>query len=79
MYMYIYNFTFFFWAVLGLCCCADFSLVAVSRAYSLVVVCGLLISMVSQAVEHGLQAHGLQLWCLGLVTPQHVRSSQTRD
>ena len=41
-------------AVLGLHCCAGFSLVAVSAGYSLVVVCGLLIVMASVVVEHGL-------------------------
>ena len=42
------------WAVLGLHCCAGFSIVAVSAGYSLVVVCGLLIVMASVVVEHGL-------------------------
>ena len=36
---------------LGLHCCADFSLVAVSRGYSLVEVCGLLTVAASLAVE----------------------------
>ena len=43
-------------AVLGLCCCVDFSLVATSRGYCLVAVCGLLITVTSrcraQALEH---------------------------
>ena len=35
-------FTYLFMAVLGLHCCAGFSLVVESRGYSLVAVCGLL-------------------------------------
>ena len=41
-------------AVLGLCCCVGSSLVVVSRAYSLVVVLGLLIVVASLVAEHGL-------------------------
>ena len=41
-------------AVLGLHCCAGFSLVVVSRGCSLIVVCGLLIAVVSIVVEHEL-------------------------
>ena len=44
-------FIYLFLAVLGLHCCADFSLVAVSRGYSLVEVCGLLTVAASLAVE----------------------------
>ena len=40
-------------AVLGLHCCMDFSLVAVSRGYSPVVVLGL-IAVASLIVDHGL-------------------------
>ena len=40
-------------AVLGLCCCVGFSLVAVS-SFSLVLVCGLLTAVLSLAIEHGL-------------------------
>ena len=40
-------------AVLGLHCCMDFSPVAVSRGYSLVVVLGL-IAVASLIVDHGL-------------------------
>ena len=36
-----------FLAVLGLCCCTGISLVVVSRGYSPVVVCGLLIAAAS--------------------------------
>ena len=40
-------------AVLGLHCCAGFSLVVVSRGCSLIVVCGLLIAVASLVAEHG--------------------------
>ena len=40
--------------VLGLRCCSGFSLVAVSRGYSLVVVRGLLTEGASLAAEHSL-------------------------
>ena len=43
-----------FLVVLGLHCCSDFSLVVTRGGYSVVVVCGLLIPMVSLAAEHGL-------------------------
>ena len=49
----------FTWAVLGLRCRAGLSLVAESRASSLVAVRGLLIAVTS-VVEHGLQGCGLQ-------------------
>ena len=38
--------------MLGLCCCMGFSLVVTSRHYSLAVVCGLLIMVVSLVAEH---------------------------
>ena len=41
-------------AVLGLCCCACFSLVGESRGYAPVVVGRLLIARASLVVEHGL-------------------------
>jgi len=47
-------FTYLFLAVLGLHCCTNFSLVAVSRGYSLVAVHGLLIVVASLVAEHGL-------------------------
>ena len=47
-----------FLAVLGLCCCMDFSLVVESGSDSLVVVCRFLIVMASLAVKHGLQNTG---------------------
>ena len=49
-----------FSTVLGLCCCAGFSLVAVSRGPSLVVANGPLIVVAPLVGEHRLQACGLQ-------------------
>ena len=54
--------------MLDLCCCEDFSPVAASRGYSLIVMSRLLIAGASPVVEQGLQralaltvaAHGLQ-------------------
>ena len=43
--------------MLGLCCCAGFSLAAASGGYSLVAVHGLLIAVASLVVEHRLQGH----------------------
>ena len=53
------KFYLFFLAMLGLCWCAGFSLV-VSGGYSLVVVCGLLVAVVSFVVECGLQGSQAQ-------------------
>ena len=44
-----------FMAVLGLCCCAGFSLVEMSRGYSTDAMLRLLISVVSLVAKHGLQ------------------------
>ena len=44
-------FIYLFLAMLGLCCCSGFSLVAASGGYSLVVAHGLLILVVPLAVE----------------------------
>ena len=41
-------------AVLGLQCCADFSLAVADEGYSLVAACGVLIVVASLIVEHGL-------------------------
>ena len=41
-------------AVLNLCFCVSFPLVVLNRGYSLVVVHGLLIAVVSPVAEHGL-------------------------
>ena len=43
-----------FFSVRGLCCYRGFSLVAMSRDYSIVVVLGLLVEVASLAVEHRL-------------------------
>ena len=43
-----------FLAVLGLCCCAGFSLVMASGGCSLGAVCRLLIAVASLVMEHGL-------------------------
>ena len=48
------NFTYLFLAVLGLCYCTSFSLVAASRGYSLAVVCGLQVVVASLVGEHKL-------------------------
>ena len=40
--------------MLGLCCCTGFSLVVVSRGYSVVVVLRFLIAVTSLVTEHGL-------------------------
>ena len=77
-------FIYLFMAVLALRCC-EWGLL-------FVVVHGLLTAVASLIVEYGLQAHRLQqlqhtgsraqaqyLWRTGLVAPQHVGSSQTRD
>ena len=59
--IYIYINIYLFWAVLGLHCCVDFSLVVESgsRSYCPVAVQGLL-TAVASLVEHGLQ----KLWLL---------------
>ena len=46
--------------MLGLCCCTDFSLVAVSRGYSLVMVGGLLIAVGLVVWSMGFRVFGLQ-------------------
>ena len=47
-------FIYLFLAVLGLHCCAGFSLAADSRGYSLYVARGLLTAVASPVTEHGL-------------------------
>ena len=65
------------WVFVAVC---RLSLVAASGGYSLVAVCGLLTVVVSLVEEHRLQCSCLQQsWCTGLLTPQHLASSQTRD
>ena len=69
----------YFLAVLGLCCCAGFSLVAASKGYSPGVMRGLLTAVASLVAEHGLQgprasavvaprlqSTGSKLWPMGL-------------
>ena len=53
IYIYIYNFICLFLAVLGVRCCADFSLAAASEA-TLVVAHGLLIAVASFVAKHKL-------------------------
>ena len=48
-----YQNTYLILAVLGLLCCPGFSLVAVSRGYSLDEVCSLLIAVASLVAEQG--------------------------
>ena len=59
--------------VLAFSSCGEWDLV-----FALVL--GLLIEVAPLVAEHRLWAHGLQqLWHVGLVAPQHVKFSQTRD
>ena len=53
-YLFFFLIYCLFVAVLGLCCCTDFSQVVVSRNYSLVAVHGFLIEVVSLISEHRL-------------------------
>ena len=72
--MLIFLNLFFFFIVLGPCCCVGFSLVVVSGVYSLVVVRWPLIVVVSLVVEQRLNRCGTQnqlLW-------RHMGSSPTR-
>ena len=64
--------------MLGLHCCTLFSPAAASGSYSLVAVNGLLIVVPSVVIASGL-TQVQYLWCTGLVAPQHVGSSWTRD
>ena len=81
-------------SLLSLFCCSicGFSLVAVSRSYSLIVVRGLSLRRLlllwrtgSRALRRqelrlpGSRAQTQQLWRKGLVVSQHVGTSQTRD
>ena len=49
-----YNFIYLFLAVLALCCCTGFFLVAASGGYSLVALRRLLVAVASLPGEHGL-------------------------
>ena len=54
-YLFHYSILFIYLlAVLGLHCCMGFSLAAVSRGYSVFVVCGFLIVLASFIMDHGL-------------------------
>ena len=65
----------FILAVLGLHCCAGFSLVAGSGDDALVAVCGLLIVVASLVGSAGSRVHRLQsLWHTGSVVAAHRRS-----
>ena len=57
------NFIYLFLTVLGLCCCAGFSLVAVSGDYSVVAVYEVLIAVVSLAL--GAPVQGAQASTVG--------------
>jgi len=54
-------------------------LVVESRGYSLAAVCGLLIAVASFVAKHRLSTAGSVDTAIGLVAPQHVESSRTRD
>ena len=51
---------FLFLAVLALCCCMGFSVVAVSRGYSLIAMCRLLIVLAFLVASIGSRSRGLQ-------------------
>ena len=67
--------------MLGLHCWAGFSLVSETGSYSLIVVCGLLITVASPVVEYRLQGGWAQELCSlkSLVAPRHVGSSKTKE
>ena len=78
--------------MLDLCCCTGFFLVAESRCYSVIAVCGLLVVVASLVTEHRLwgaldsvvvapelQSRDSIVGCMGLAAPKHVGSSPTRD
>ena len=74
-----YRFYFIFWLYWVFIALHGFSPAAVTRVYPWIQ-CGLLTVVTSLVAEFGLYARGLQeLQCVGLIAPQHVGSSQTRD
>ena len=58
---------------------ADFSLIAVSRGYSLVAACGLLPAVASLVAECGLWSAGSVVWLTDLAALWHTGSSWTRE
>ena len=79
IYIYIFFFFFFFFSCPGSPLACGLSQVAdVNRCHSLLVVHRFLTVVASLVVElKGTQAQ--ELWHMGLVSPWHVASSQTRD
>ena len=66
-FFFFNNFLYLFMAVLGLHCCLGFSLVAASRGYSLVAVCGVLLQWLL-LMSSGFRVHGFQQpQCVGSV------------
>ena len=55
------SFYYLFLAVLGFCCCMSFSLVVVSRGYSLVVVCSLIVVTYSIGSKKAMATHSSTL------------------
>ena len=55
LFRFFYNFIYLFLAMLGLCGCTGFFLMAARGGYSLVAVRRLLIAVASLSGEHGLQ------------------------
>ena len=69
------EFMYLFLAVLGLCCCVGFSLIAASGGYSLAMVCGLLVLVASLVVEaYRIAACGLSS-CGSLALERRLNSS----
>ena len=69
-----------FLVVLGLRCCADFSVAAVSRGYCLLRCMGRFLPRLLLLWSTGCRARGLQLLPhMGLVAGQHMGSSPIRD
>ena len=73
------NFIYVFLAVLGLRCCADFSLVVEGGAVLYLRYTGFSLWWLLLLRSMGSSAQAQQLWGMGLVAPQHVGSSRIRD
>ena len=54
MLLFFFHFIYLFLAVVGLCCCAGFSLAVMSGSYPLVAVRRLLIAVAALVVHHAL-------------------------